>query len=152
MNHNHNGAQPEAYSNVEPYYSEFNRMLRIPSSPPSTKEKMKWAESHLESLTLAKGRDSSPHIPIPRHPPATLHAQDDIKMQLDREILHGEYVNPNLSVPTAVGNGWGSREGQQTSGMEIDSMDVDVVDGGDSFGRKRKADGEVDEAPPCKRK
>ncbi|KAF9264375.1 hypothetical protein L218DRAFT_241034 [Marasmius fiardii PR-910] len=163
MNHNHNGAQPESYSNVEPYYSEFNRMLRIPASPPSTKEKIKWAESHLETLSLTKpAPDGSPRIPtrdkVPVYtvPPT----QDDIEMQVDQGTENGGYSNHSLpptidSIHAGLEDGPGFHEGQLAAETEMDSMDVDAIDGSDGdgcSGRKRKADGDVDDRPLCKRK
>ncbi|KAL0578553.1 hypothetical protein V5O48_003454 [Marasmius crinis-equi] len=156
MSHNHNGAQPEAYSNVEPYYSEYNRMLRIPASPPTTKEKMKWAESHLESLSLAKAEaQKSTQIP---HQPApishnTTESQEDFEMQVDQgsDMPELESLKSNFS-PSNVLMAGGD---EQLSGVVMGgTMDMDVVADGDDelgCGKKRKADGEVDDAPACKR-
>ncbi|EEB91055.1 hypothetical protein MPER_10654 [Moniliophthora perniciosa FA553] len=54
---NSSGAHPEAYSTMEPYYSEYSRMLRIPGEKEDNinVKNMKWAESHMAKLTLAPG-------------------------------------------------------------------------------------------------
>ncbi|KAK1227145.1 hypothetical protein PQX77_009864, partial [Marasmius sp. AFHP31] len=157
MSHSHNGAQPEAYSNVEPYYSEYNRMLRIPASPPSTKEKMKWAESHMESLSLAKAQNS-PRISRPNPVPNPKNElQGDFDMQVDQETA--DPFTSDFSPPEVAGSGMAlfangtTASGEQSNGPDTDAMmEVDAMDDGESGGgRKRKADGEVDDAPACKR-
>uniref|UniRef100_A0A0W0FHT4 Uncharacterized protein n=1 Tax=Moniliophthora roreri TaxID=221103 RepID=A0A0W0FHT4_MONRR len=93
------GAQPEAYSTMEPYYSEYSRMLRVPGEKEDSinVKNMKWAESYMAKLTLAPGvvQDATVMVEMDvvsgmderksQHPAAT-DADGDIEMSLPEEI------------------------------------------------------------------
>ncbi|KAK7049950.1 hypothetical protein VNI00_005380 [Paramarasmius palmivorus] len=119
-------AQPEAYSTVEPYYSEYSRMLRIPGEKDETKN-MKWAESHMANLTLA------PRAVVEDTPVM-------VEMEVVSQTASGE---PTSRDPSAMDV---DADVEMSNGMEYGSARKRKAS--DESGNP---DIEID-APPCKRK